>query len=51
MLYVVDPSSKPQNQAREGGSNKRDLAARNGPEKDESKGSEVGKRKGHSEEI
>ncbi len=56
MLYAVDTSakSKPQEgqeEAGERGSSKRDLAARDGPEKNESEGSEVGKMRGHFEEI
>lgn len=56
MLYAVDTSakSKPQEgqeEAGERGSSKRDLAARDGPEKNEGEGSEVGEMRGHFEEI
>ncbi len=54
MLYAVDTSATSElqeGQKHPGGvSIKCDLAARNGPEKNESEGSEVG-RKGHFEEI
>lgn len=49
MLYAVDTSSKPQEgqkEAGEGGSSKRDLATRSGPEKDESEEKRSGKKEG-----
>jgi len=56
VLYAVDTSATSnhkvgQNEAGKGGLSKRDLAARDGPEKNESEGSEVGKMRGHFEEI